>query len=163
MNDLVVLAGRGDVGARTKLLEQLSPRLEKIVRRYAWIKGVDRDDLRQEACIAVMEGLERVDPAIGSSSEYLLKFARWRLLDCLKKIRRRKEDLTSEIEMEAAVPGPCAEAELLDDRLTDLQRRILSYLVQGYTWREVGDMMGFSAANISYHLKKIRKIYGENG
>jgi RNA polymerase sigma factor (sigma-70 family) len=161
MNELVVLAGRGDVGAQEQLFEYLKPRLEKIVNKYAWINGVERDDLRQEAYIAVMEGLERVNPAIGSSSEYLLKFARWRLLDCLKKIRRRKEDITETIDVESMDSIPCIDAEMLDERLTPLQRSIISCLVQGYTWREIGDMMGFTAANVAWHLKKIRTIYGE--
>lgn len=163
MNELVVLAGRGDVAAQEQLFKQLSPRLEKIVGRYAWINGIERDDLRQEVYVAVLEGLERVDPTVGSSSEYLLKFARWRLLDCLKKIRRRKEEIADdELDCRAAENGPIPEAEMLDDRLTPLQRRIVALLVQGYTWREIGDMMGFTAANIAYHLKKIRKIYGED-
>ncbi|MBN1878806.1 sigma-70 family RNA polymerase sigma factor [bacterium] len=162
MNELVVMAGRGDVAAQEQLFRQLSPRLEKIVGKYAWINGIDRDDLRQEAYVAVMEGLERVDPSVGSSSEYLLKFARWRLLDCLKKIRRRREECTEELDCESADNSPIPEAEMLDERLTPLQRRIIACLVQGYTWREIGDMMGFTAANIAYHLKKIRKIYGED-
>ncbi|MCD4654382.1 sigma-70 family RNA polymerase sigma factor [bacterium] len=160
MNELVAKAGRGDVRAQEELLRLLAPRLEHIVRKYEWINGIEADDLRQEANMAVIEGLSRVDPSIGSSSEYLLKFARWRLLDCLKKIRRRKEDVYAEVRVEAFEAGPIPDTEMLEKRLTDRQKRIVSLLIQGYTWREIGDMLGFTAANIAYHLKKIRKVYG---
>ncbi|MBN1297030.1 sigma-70 family RNA polymerase sigma factor [bacterium] len=160
MNELVAKAGRGDVKAQEELFQYLQPRLDRIVRKYAWINGVETDDLRQEAYVAVMEGLLRVDTSIGSSSEYLLKFARWRLLDCLKKIRRRREDAVDDIENEACEAGPIPDTEMLEHRLNVRQRRIIGYLIQGYTWKEIGDIMGFSAANIAYHLKKIRMIYG---
>lgn len=160
MNELVKKAGRGDVKAQEQLIEHLSPRLERIVRKYAWINGIEADDLRQEALMAVIEGLDRVDTTIGSSSEYLLKFARWRLLDCLKKIRRRREELYAEVRVDAAEEGPIPDTSLLQDRLTTRQKKIVSMLIQGYTWREIGESMGFTAANIAYHLKKIRAVYG---
>jgi len=162
MNELVERAGRGDVKAQKELFQILEPRLDRIIRKYTWIHGVEADDLRQEAYVAVLEGLNRVDTTIGSSSEYLLKFARWRLLDCLKKIRRRKEDAYAHVETNATDNAPIPDTEMLSHRLTPRQRRIVNYLIQGYTWREIGDMMGFTAANIAYHLKKIRKIYGVN-
>jgi RNA polymerase sigma factor (sigma-70 family) len=161
MNELVHRAGNGDEKAREELLMRLTPRLEKIVRRYEWVHGIERDDLKQEAYMAVIEGLDRVDINIGSSSEYLLKFARWRLLDCLKKILRKKQ---RELErMATFVPSDAdltAELELLDRRLTPVQKSILKYLAEGYTWREIGEKMGFTAANVSHHLKQIRKLYG---
>jgi RNA polymerase sigma factor (sigma-70 family) len=162
MNELVVRAGKGDVRAQEELLAMLLPRINSLVRRYSWISGVESDDLKQEAFVAIIEGLKRVNPEIGSSSEFLLKFARWRLLDSLKKVLRRKLELmpNPEMESDAGETILSAEAELLEGRLTDQQKSILNYLVQGYTWREIGQIMGFSAANIAYHLKQIRRIYG---
>jgi len=133
MNELVVKAGRGDVKAQEKLLRQLTPRLEQIVRKYEWINGIEADDLRQEAYMAVIEGLSRVDTSIGSSTEYLLKFARWRLLDCLKKIRRRKENLYADVYSEAVESSPIPDTVMLSKRLDDKQKKIVSLLIQGYT------------------------------
>ncbi len=161
MNDLVHRAGKGDLKAQEELIEHLRPRIEKIVRKYAWVNGMDHDDLRQEAYMAVIEGLDRVDVTIGSSSEYLLKFARWRLLDCLKKVLRRKEEaLLKEVQTEDAHAMLTPVIELLDGKLSEVQRKILLFLVQGYTWREIGKRLGFTAANVSHHLKKIREVYG---
>ncbi|MBN1552386.1 sigma-70 family RNA polymerase sigma factor [bacterium] len=166
MNELVQRAGEGDVKARQELIELLTPRLEKIVRKYQWISGMDKDDLKQEVYMAVIEGLDRVDITIGSSSEYLLKFARWRLLDCLKKILRHRCGENFETQ-ESHVEDMCnvnaamtAEMELLDNRMTEIQKQILHAVAAGYTWREIGDQMGFTAANVAHHLKQIRKIYG---
>ncbi|MBN1355587.1 sigma-70 family RNA polymerase sigma factor [bacterium] len=161
MNELVRRAGAGDERAREELLVLLTPRLEKIVRRYEWVNGLDLDDLKQEAFMAVIEGLDRVNINIGSSSEYLLKFARWRLLDCLKKILRKKQEEMEQ--MATCIPtdaGLKAEIELLDRRLSEVQKQVLRYLAEGFTWREIGDKMGFTAANVSHHLKRIRKLYG---
>ncbi len=161
MNELVQRAGMGDVKALDELIHILTPRINKIVRKYAWIHGVETEDLKQEAFMAIIEGLGRVDFTIGSSSEFLLKFARWRLLDCLKKILRRKEDEfdddLNDLEWnEYSIP----DLELLQKRLSDVQRQIVQFLIQGYTWREIGQFMGFTAANVAHHLKKIRKLYG---
>ena len=161
MNELVQRAGNGDARAQKELFLKLSPRIEKIVQKYAWIDGIDQDDLRQEAYVAVMEGLKRVDVRIGSSSEYLLKFARWRLLDCLKKLLRQKREYPQEDPKPVnSQPEPTAHMELLESRLNKIQKQILSYLIEGYTWREIGSKMGFTAANVSYYLKQIRKVYG---
>ncbi len=161
MNELVQRAGNGDALAQEELFKKLSPRIDKIVQKYAWIDGIEEDDLRQEAYVAVMECLSRVDVRIGSSSEYLLKFARWRLLDCLKKLLRQKRELPREDpKPEDSHPEPAAQMELLDARLNGIQKQILSYLMEGYTWREIGSKMGFTAANVSYYLKQIRKVYG---
>ncbi len=160
--ELVQRAGNGDMQARDELIRQLMPRIERIARRYAWIDGVDQDDLKQEACIGVIEGLDRVDTRIGTPSEFLMKLARWRLLDCLKKILRQKREMLQEVEPESTEleSGPDFEFDLLAGKLTGQQRVILQYLVQGYTWREIGAELGFTAANVSHHLKKIRKVYG---
>jgi RNA polymerase sigma factor (sigma-70 family) len=161
MKELVLRAGRGDVKAQEELIRVLSPRIERIVHHYSWINGVDSDDLRQEAFIAIIEGLDRVDVEIGSSTEYLLKFARWRLLDCLKKILKQKcEEPQEEPETTASQSSAEASIELLDTHLNETQKEILKYLMEGYTWREIGDLMGFSAANVSHHLKQIRRVYG---
>lgn len=163
MNELVRQAGEGNVKAQEELLKKLTPRLEKIVRKYEWVHGMDRDDLKQEAFMAVIEGLGRVDITIGSSSEYLLKFARWRLLDCLKKVmRHKKKELRNMAEFIPTDANLSAEMELLEGRMTSVQKQILKYLTEGHTWREIGDMMGFTAANVSHHLKQIRKLYGQD-
>ena len=163
MKQLVILAGKGDREARKKLLEHLEPRIDKIVRRYEWIRGIEREDLKQEAFMAVIEGLSRVNVEIGSSEEYLLKFARWRLLDCLKKLLRHRNEHVQEVELQPIVKsdaGKSAAIELLDHKLSSVQRKIVQYLAAGYTWREIGSLMGFTAANVSHHLKQIRKVYG---
>ena len=45
------------------------------------------------------------------------------------------------------------------DTLTDTQRGILTRLMRGLTWREVGSEMGFTSANVAYHVRRIRREY----
>ena len=33
------------------------------------------------------------------------------------------------------------------------------YLLAGFTWREAGDALGCTSANIAYHVRQIRRQY----
>ena len=44
-------------------------------------------------------------------------------------------------------------------RLSVTQRAVLACLLAGLTWREAGDLLGCSSANIAYHVRRIRRQY----
>lgn len=45
------------------------------------------------------------------------------------------------------------------EALSPLQRRIVACLLAGYTWRETGDIIGCTSANIAYHMRRIRDLF----
>jgi RNA polymerase sigma-70 factor (ECF subfamily) len=47
----------------------------------------------------------------------------------------------------------------LQSRLSEMQWRILRGLMEGYTWREVGALVGCTSANVAYHVRRIREAY----
>jgi RNA polymerase sigma-70 factor (ECF subfamily) len=123
--------------------------------------GVDEDDLRQEAWLAVLETLPRLDLTVGAPEQHLLKRAKWRILDTVRRQRRRMHLPLAEAEAQAitfdSMPGIDL-AEILT-RLTTIQRRILRALMEGYTWREAGAHVGCTSANVAYHVRRIREVY----
>jgi DNA-directed RNA polymerase specialized sigma24 family protein len=45
------------------------------------------------------------------------------------------------------------------EQLKPTQRAILRYLLFGMTWREAGDGLGCSSANVAYHVRQIQRTY----
>ncbi|HLK61052.1 MAG TPA: sigma-70 family RNA polymerase sigma factor [Chthonomonadaceae bacterium] len=148
--------------SEAQILESLESRIEKMAAYFGRQYGVDAEDLCQEAWVAVLEMLPRLDRTIGTPEQHLLKRARWRVLDTIRWQRRRQHLALSEIEslpVPSQEPGGGVDLSLLQARLTTTQQRILRALLEGYTWREAGALVGCSSANIAYHVRRIRAAY----
>ena len=110
-----------------------------------------------------MEALPRLDVRIGSPEKSLLQYARWRLLDAVRR------SLTHEptTELDECMPSQVRVSDVLDSvnvavfliRLTPIQRRIATCLLDGFTWRETGEQLGCTSANIAYHVRRIGVHY----
>lgn len=152
----------GDERARSELAVALRPRLEAMARRYAWRSGEDPGDLLGEAWCAVFDALAEIDMSVGEPACYLVQRARWRMLDYLKWSRLRRTDPAEEQPplLDATdVAGSVVGLELLSQllaALSETQRVVLLRVLRGETWREVGEALGCSAANIAYHMRRIR-------
>jgi RNA polymerase sigma-70 factor (ECF subfamily) len=174
----MIRARGGDLIAQDRLRETLRPRLESLAGYYASRTGMDSADLLQEAWVAVFEALPTVDVTVGTPSQYLLKHARWQILDHIRWNKRRShealdESLTETIEVSEnnfAVSGAAAlpsaqdvEVKLLvtdlERRLSHRQKAILQGLLDGHTWRQIGDSLGCTSANVAYHVRGIRQAY----
>ena len=145
-----------------RMLDTIKSRIEKMAVYFGRQCGVDADDLRQEAWVAVLETLPNLDPTVGSPEQHLLKRARWRILDSIRWQRRRQHLALSDLELNSAsYLDPRSDVDLaeLQLRLTPIQKRILRGLLEGYTWREVGDIVGCTSANVAYHVRRIRQVY----
>lgn len=170
----------GDAVAQDRLRESLRPRLESLAGYYASRTGMDAADLLQEAWVAVFEALPTVDVNVGTPSQYLLKHARWQILDHIRWNKRRSHEalddsLTETIEVSEnnfAVSGssslPSAQdvevkmlVEDLERRLNQRQKDILHGLLDGHTWRQIGDSLGCTSANVAYHVRGIRQAYAD--
>ncbi len=158
-----VLENQRDRGSSgPEIVDALTTRIEKMAAYFGRVCGVDADDLRQEAWVAVFEMAPNLDRTIGSPEQHLLKRARWRILDCIRAQRRRQHLPLSDIEDHAvSYCDGWGDADLcqLNLRLSVIQRRILRALLEGYTWREAGAIVGCTSANVAYHVRKIRAHY----
>jgi RNA polymerase sigma factor (sigma-70 family) len=171
-------AKNGDRMAQDRLRKTLSPRLESLAGYYASRTGMDAGDLLQEAWVAVYEVLPTVDTTIGTPTQYLLKHARWQILDHIRWNKKRShaaiEDMPVEtVEMSennfattpnSSVAGDVETRMLIEDlegRLSVRQKAILKGLIDGHTWRQIGDDLGCTSANIAYHVRGIRQAYAD--
>lgn len=146
----------------SRLLGTLETRIEKMAAYFGRRCGVDEDDLRQEAWVAVLEMLPRLDMTVGQPDQHLLKRARWRILDSIRRHRRRHTVGLDDVHPANACywdSRPEVDMPLLFERLTIIQKRILRALMEGYTWREAGAIVGCTSANVAYHVRRIREAY----
>ena len=168
MDTVLLRARAGDAAAREALRERLRPRLESLAGYYAARTGMDAADLLQEAWLAVFEALPIVDVRVGTPAQFLLKHARWQILDHIRWSNRRHEpldDLDEDLADDRGRHGASeAEARLLvaelERRLSRRQVRILRGLLDGHTWRQIGDDLGCTSANVAYHVRGIRQTWG---
>ncbi len=162
---LTEIASRSRVRTQEQdaLVDNIKIRIEKMAAYFGRQAGLDEDDLRQEAWIAVLEMLPRLDTRIGSPDQHLLKRARWRIQDSIRSQRRRQHVALDDMDDSTLLyrdshTGLDLMSEL-NNVLTPIQRRILRALIEGYTWREAGALMGCTSANVAYHVRKIREAY----
>lgn len=156
--------GNCPAATQDELLDTIQSRIEKMASYFGRRCGVDEDDLRQEAWVAVLEIMPRLDVTVGTPEQHLLKRARWRILDTIRRQRRRQHIALDDIPPNAAAyldTHRTVDMSVLLSRLTTIQQRILRALLEGYTWREVGTIVGCTSANVAYHVRRIREVYAE--
>ncbi|HAZ63002.1 MAG TPA: hypothetical protein DCZ72_05245 [Armatimonadetes bacterium] len=158
----LLAAQQGHDTARDEVAQRLWPRLRSLARYYARRTGEDADDLLSEAWVGLLEGLAVVDVTIGDPEQYLLARARWRVLDHVRRTRlRRLESLEAAGTLPAAADGherrlgELALHEFLA-QLSTTQRAIAECLLDGLTWRQTGEVLGCTSANVAYHMRQIR-------
>ncbi len=160
-------ARSGDRSATETVVESLRPRLARMAAYYARCSGEDADDLLQEAWLGLLEALPELDLRIGSPDQYLIQRARWRLLDAIKRASVRRcaslEEETAERLLEPAPETALGSACVWEfaGQLKETQRAVLDCLLAGLTWREAGARLGFTSANVAYHVRQIRRRYEE--
>jgi len=136
--------------------------LQRQVRGIAWRlavrTGMDSRDLEQEGWLGVLEALNILDFRVGEPAAFLVQRARWRMLDAVKRSIRSRLTFFEEVPDVAVNPQESDPERELSRQLNGIQRQIVHLLLAGYTWREVGGELGFSSANVAYHMRKIRCI-----
>ena len=158
-------ARTGDPAALNLVVRRLGERLTRMARHYARRSGEDPDDLLQEAWVGLLTALPTVDCRIGSPEQYLIRSARWKVLDQIKRARIRRCAALEEVAC-GTIPSPeagvLAVASLgeLSRHLTAMQQRVLHYLLAGYTWSETGRALGCTSANVAYHVRRIKRRTG---
>ncbi|OPZ84105.1 MAG: RNA polymerase sigma factor [bacterium ADurb.Bin429] len=159
-------ARAGNSAATEHLIATLRPRLVRMARYYAACSREDADDLLQEAWAGLLEALPGVDTSIGNPEAYLLRYARWRVLDAIRRQHARRHLLPGDDALDShptreTLDVALTAAALADflTRLTLTQRAILACLLAGCTWRETGHLLGCTSANVAYHVKRIQAAY----
>src|SRR5688572_16748103 len=165
VSNVIERARQGDRHAREQISELLRDRVLRTAGHYASLTGMDRDDLQQEMWLGMLIGLQQVDVSIGDPLCYLFLRGKWRLLEAIRRSDRERAD---SLDMGSAIADRatfedevCSRwiARRLHGRLRGPQRAILDGLLQGYLQEELAQSLGCTAANVSYHVRKIREGY----
>jgi RNA polymerase sigma-70 factor (ECF subfamily) len=177
----------GDALAVEVVVQKLQSRIVGMAAHYARCSGEDADDLRQEAWLGLLEALPNLKLHIGDPEQYLVRYARWRLLDAVRRAHLRRCDSLNGWLESTSGDGPSQETMLpqqslcfatdgkgLDmeesvveaislaefcSQLQATQRVVLNCLMRGLTWRETAVVLGCTSANVAYHVRQIRRQY----
>jgi RNA polymerase sigma factor (sigma-70 family) len=162
MESIIALARQGQSAAVSVVVESLRPRISRMAAYYARRTGHDHDDLMQEALLGMLEALPNLRLSVGCPNQHLIMRARWRLLDTVRRENLRRCQSVDDAEL---IKGDVSDVEhavistAFVDSLNPIQRTIIACLIEGMTWRETGDVLGCSSANIAYHVRRIRHAY----
>jgi RNA polymerase sigma factor (sigma-70 family) len=144
------------------LATALQPRLVSMARYYARQGDLDWEDLLQEGWCAVFAALPVTRLNIGAPEEYLVRRARWAILDHAKWCRRRQmgsledyqgRDERCETEAETVLR---LAVDDLANKLTPMQRSVLGLLIAGESCTGAAARLGCTPANVSYHAGQLR-------
>jgi len=162
------------------LLEKITPALKAIARRHLFYSYYCEEDLFQEMCLYLWQHYGQGLP-IGINEAYVIKGCEFHIQNFLRK-GRPKASLSSLDELITA--GGLTLGDILEDKkedfrldidnnltvdeimamgLTDKEKAVLSYLLKGYTVREIAEEFGISHVMIIKHKKNIIKKLREKG
>lgn len=162
MKEAIELAREGNKRAQEIVQDALRERVQRTAGHYANLTGLDADDLQQEMWLGICCGLQVVDTTIGEPLCYLYLRGKWRLLEAIRRSNRERADsldLNLETLCHYALEEEVAATDLawrFRSQLDEQQRAIFDGLLAGHMQKELAKALGCSAANVSYHVQRIR-------
>lgn len=141
--DGLAAAARGDVAAQARLIEALVPWLRRWARRYQG-RGVDSDDLTQDAVVGVLRAVERFDPARGP---FLLWARLW--------VRQALQQTVAESSRTSRLPTHVL-WEMHD--LKEARERLASRLGREPRLAELADELGWGVDRVADVLRAERPV-----
>lgn len=182
---LAASAAAGDKEAESELLERYKETVRAKARLY-YIFGGDADDIMQEGMIGLFSAIGSFNPAKGASFKTFANLCiNRRILSAVKKAQRLKHSPLNESlsldfpaeEGDARTLGDILPAdadtqpeasvlfnEMLKDILenkdrtfSELESKIISYLVKGYDYRRIAERLGRSPKSVDNAMQRIRQ------
>ena len=160
------------------LLEQITPALKFIARKHLLYGFYSEEDLYQEMCLYLWKNYQYGLP-IGINKAYVIKGCEFHLKNFLRKGRPKAmlSSLDQPISEEGLTLGDILEDKRLDFRseidnnltidklnnldLTDKEKSVLSFLIKGYTLREISQELGISHVMVLKYKKNIVKKWNK--
>ena len=162
------------------LLEKITPALKYIARKHLLYGFYDEEDLYQEMCLYLWQNYANGLP-IGINESYVIKACEFHLQNFLRKgrpnaplssldklistgsitlgdiLEDNKTNLESDIDYKLTVD------EIKSIGLSNKERMVFSYLLKGYTIREIAKEIGCSHVMVIKHKKNIIKKWRGKG
>lgn len=162
---LILLCKTGDRQAQRLLYDRYSPRLFGVCRRYVR-NDADAEEILLSGMYKVLLNVEKYEPK-GSFDGWMYRIV---VNECLMFLRKQHVDFQRYLEIETqydlADPRASSDADLhesdilqLLDRLPLGYRTVFNlYVLEGYTHREIADMLGVSINTSKSQLIKARRM-----
>ncbi|MEP1032797.1 RNA polymerase sigma factor [Ekhidna sp.] len=136
--------------------------LFKIIKAYAYSED-DQNDLFQDICIQMFRSI----PNFKGSSAVSTWLYRIALNTAIKWSTKEKKHVTGHQEVENMTNVLISNEEAKDERVAWLYKEIKQFneidrsltllLLDGYSYKEMADMMGISESNIGVKIHRIKK------
>lgn len=136
--------------------------LFKIIRSYAFTSE-DQDDLFQEICMQVYKSI----PNFKGSSAVSTWLYRISLNTAIKWSTREKKHTDSHFEIGSLSHALIANQEMQDERIQwlyneikqfdEVDRSLILLLLEGYSYKEMAEIVGISESNIGVKIHRIKK------
>lgn len=174
---LAVLAKSGDEEALEYLLERYKPLMRSLSLRY-FIRGADRDDVVQEAMIALFKTVQNYDPDEGFSfAAAAARRSEQAVIDAIRKAEAKKNKILNDsVSLENYEPGqdelgrlaaafefPERNAAELAEKLKQIQKLLspMEYEVffrrlKGLSYQEIAADLGSDTKAVDNALQRIR-------
>lgn len=121
-------------------------------RRYVKDPAIDRDDIKQEICLYLLQrpSIDSMGLAVHAARQIMPKLMRASVVhrgeygqfEKYEEVKSRDEDILSQL-----VKSECdeqIEIAFQEAKLSDTQRKVITYLRDGYTPVEIGNLLGTS-------------------
>lgn len=158
--ELIRSAREGDASAMRALYDRHAPRVFAVVRRIAGDEAAARD-CAQEAWISAIEAL----PSFRGDARFSTWLHRIAVNEALQFVRKSKRRRDRREPMPSTIPVDPEPSDVLLERrleraldhLPDGMREVLTlHDVEGYTHREIGEMLGIAKGTSKSQLYKAR-------
>ncbi len=181
--ELVQLSRQGDDGALTELIVKYTPLLRKVVAPFN-IAGADRDDLLQEATLALIKAVKNYDDTKGQAfSTFLYAVARQRIIDTLRAAHAQsqqplngamymedlQQDASSKKQLELVEPKENVLEvyiqkeesknirKIIEEFLTAREVQVLYEYLDGKSYFEIAEKLAISSKTVDNTLTRIKK------
>lgn len=143
-------------------LEGYRALLFKIIRAYAY-SADDQNDLFQDICLQMYRSI----PNFKGSSAVSTWLYRIALNTAIKWSTKEKKHVTGHYEVDTMTNVLIAKEESKDERVdwlyneikqfNEIDRSLTLLLLDGYSYKEMAEMMGISESNIGVKIHRIKK------
>ncbi|MGG4499124.1 sigma-70 family RNA polymerase sigma factor [Brevibacillus reuszeri] len=154
-----------------ELVKQNLRIVQYIVKKYFPPPGYDYDDLFQIGCVGLVIAARKFDPSKGKFLNTASIHIRHEFQAFFRKIYTKKRtaevlslDYTNEDNdntyMDMFSSSECVdeevEAKLILEDMTIHEPKIMTLTIQGYSYREIGKMLGLRRAELKERVQKLR-------
>lgn len=162
---MLVKKAKKDTESQMRLLNQMKPLINMYSKKLFFL---DSEDATQEICLAIIEAIINITECEtdGQCITYINNAVKYRFARlCKRNIKKEKMEETYELNLKLAIYNEkYGDIETIYDwtdkikKLSNKQKKIFNYLIEGYTDYEIAKKMGMSRQYIN-RVKKQFCLY----